>query len=109
MANDLPNTDNDLPILNTESGQHYDVHAFCCINERNAGHPRGSCSARGSIELQSYMKARGKELGLGKRIRLNKSGCLDRCELGPVMVIYPQGIWYSYTCRSSRYNNFFTF
>ena len=33
---------------------------------------------------------------LNKKIRINKSGCLDRCELGPVMVIYPEGIWYSY-------------
>lgn len=80
-------------------GPHYDIHVFCCINERKVEHPRGSCSARGAIELQEYMKARAKELKLGKRIRINKSGCLDRCELGPVMVIYPQGIWYHYQSR----------
>jgi (2Fe-2S) ferredoxin len=39
------------------------------------------------------MKARAKELGLGN-LRINQAGCLDRCELGPVMVIYPEGIWY---------------
>ena len=39
------------------------------------------------------MKARAKELGLEK-VRINSSGCLDRCELGPTMVIYPEGIWY---------------
>ena len=41
------------------------------------------------------MKARTKELGV-TNIRVNQSGCLDRCELGPTMVIYPEGIWYSY-------------
>ena len=78
---------------------HYDVHVFCCINERGPGHPRGSCSARGSQALQAYMKARGKELGLGSRVRMNKSGCLERCELGPAMVIYPEGVWYTYATR----------
>jgi len=45
------------------------------------------------------MKARAKELGLGK-VRVNASGCLDRCELGPTMVIYPEGIWYRYETRA---------
>ena len=78
---------------------HYDIHVFCCINERESGHPRGSCSARGAQPLQAYLKARGKELGLGSRARMNKSGCLERCELGPVMVIYPEGVWYTYSTR----------
>jgi len=78
---------------------HYDIHVFCCINERGPGHPRGSCSARGAQPLQAYMKARGKELGLGSRVRMNKSGCLERCELGPAMVIYPEGVWYTYSTR----------
>ncbi|HYD31814.1 MAG TPA: (2Fe-2S) ferredoxin domain-containing protein [Azospirillaceae bacterium] len=73
----------------------YDAHVFCCTNVRQQGHPRGSCGLRGAEKIQGYMKARAKELGL-KNIRVNKSGCLDRCELGPVMVIYPEGIWYSY-------------
>ena len=45
--------------------------------------------------MRDYMKARAKELGLNG-IRVNSAGCLDRCELGPVMVLYPEGIWYSY-------------
>ena len=40
------------------------------------------------------MKARAKELGL-KDVRINNAGCLDRCELGPTMVIYPEGVWYA--------------
>lgn len=77
---------------------YYDCHVFCCVNERPDGHPRGSCSKRGSIRLRNYMKARAKELGLD-RVRINQSGCLDRCELGPTMVIYPEGVWYHYETR----------
>ena len=74
---------------------YYRTHIFCCTNERPDGHPRGCCKARGSEKLRDYMKKRATALGL-KDIRVNLAGCLDRCELGPVMVIYPEGIWYSY-------------
>ena len=43
--------------------------------------------------MRDYMKSRAKQMGL-KRVRVNQAGCLDRCELGPCMVIYPEGIWY---------------
>jgi len=84
----------------TSQTHHYDIHVFCCINERAPGHPRGSCTARGSQALQAYMKAQGKALGLGSRVRINKSGCLERCELGPTMVIYPEGVWYTYNSEA---------
>jgi (2Fe-2S) ferredoxin len=72
----------------------YSSHVFVCTNERPAGHPRGCCKAKGSEKLRDYMKARAKELGLNT-VRINSAGCLDRCELGPTMVIYPEGVWYS--------------
>jgi len=71
----------------------YERHVFFCVNERPEGHPRGCCKAKGSEKLRNFMKARAKELGL-ERVRINQSGCLDRCELGPTMVIYPEGVWY---------------
>jgi len=74
---------------------YYRRHVFCCTNERPAGHPRGCCKEKGAIRLRNYMKARAKELGLSD-VRINTAGCLDRCELGPTMVIYPEGVWYSY-------------
>ena len=74
---------------------YYHRHVFCCLNVRPAGHARGCCSAKGSERLRDYMKARAKALGL-KDVRINASGCLDRCELGPTMVIYPEGVWYTY-------------
>jgi (2Fe-2S) ferredoxin len=73
----------------------YVAHVFCCTNVRPQGQPRGCCSAKGSERLRNYMKARVKELGLA-RVRINAAGCLDRCELGPTMVIYPEGVWYTY-------------
>jgi (2Fe-2S) ferredoxin len=72
----------------------YSRHVFVCTNERPAGHPRGCCKHRGSEKLRDYMKARAKELGFSD-VRINSAGCLDRCELGPTMVIYPEGVWYS--------------
>ena len=72
----------------------YDFHFFICQNQRPDGHPRGCCLSNGSDKLLNYMKARVKELGI-QNIRVNKSGCMDQCEKGPVMVVYPQGVWYS--------------
>lgn len=74
---------------------HYRRHIFCCVNERESSHPRGCCSVRGSVDLRAYMKRRAKEMGLDD-IRVNNAGCLERCELGPAMVVYPEGIWYHY-------------
>lgn len=78
---------------------YYRHHVFCCVNERPPGHPRGCCMEKGAVRLRNYMKARAKELGLSA-VRINASGCLDRCELGPTMVIYPEGVWYR--CRTTE-------
>ncbi len=72
---------------------YYRLHLFICTNQRPEGHARGSCARQGSEGLRDYLKARAKELGLGD-VRVNAAGCLDRCELGPVLVIYPDGVWY---------------
>jgi (2Fe-2S) ferredoxin len=77
---------------------YYRLHVFCCTNQRPEGHPRSSCAERGSVDLRDYMKARAKELGL-LGIRINSAGCLDRCELGPVVVVYSDGIWYHMETR----------
>jgi len=78
-----------------EDDFYYRAHVFCCVNQRHTGHSRGCCADKQAEKLRNYMKVRAKELGLG-RIRVNTAGCLDRCELGPVMVIYPEGVWYTY-------------
>ena len=75
------------------------VHLFACTNRRPDGHRRGSCAARGGEALRDYMKARAKELGI-PGIRVNSAGCLDRCEFGPALVIYPEGVWYRAETRA---------
>lgn len=74
---------------------HYRYHIFTCINEREAGDPKGSCSAKGAKELQELFKKEVHERGLKKVARANKAGCLDLCAKGPVVVIYPEGVWYA--------------
>lgn len=79
--------------MNSDPAPYFRKHIFLCTNERPAGHPRGCCKAKGSEKLRDYMKARVKEAGF-RDIRVNSAGCLDRCELGPTLVIYPEGVWY---------------
>lgn len=80
---------------NAEDNLYFHTHIFCCTNERDEDASRGSCarSGEGGHTIRSYMKKRLKQLKLPKA-RVNASGCLDRCEMGPVLVVYPQGIWY---------------
>ncbi len=77
----------------------FERHVFVCINERAPGHPRGCCSAKDSVSIREALKARCKLEGLGARVRINKSGCLDQCEHGPTIVVYPEAIWYGFVKR----------
>ena len=69
-------------------------HIFICGNRREPGHSRGCCDPTGSNALQGVFKAELKKQQVNGVVRANKAGCLDQCELGPVVVIYPQAIWY---------------
>ena len=69
-------------------------HIFVCCNQRPAGSPRGCCNPDGSERLRSLFKAEVKKRGLDPLVRANVAGCLDQCECGPTVVIYPQAIWY---------------
>jgi (2Fe-2S) ferredoxin len=79
---------------NGDPALYYKAHIFCCTNQRPEGHKRGCCASKGSEGLRNYMKRRAKELGI-QGVRVNGAGCLDRCEFGPCIVIYPEGVWYS--------------
>jgi len=74
----------------------YEVHVFCCINQRPTTHRRGCCASKGAQALADYMCRRTMVTAAQRRIRINLSGCLNLCEHGPAMVIYPEGVWYSY-------------
>lgn len=75
---------------------YYSHHVFFCCNQRS--NERSSCNDHGSQAMRDYAKGRIKELGLSGRahVRINQAGCLDRCEEGPVLVVYPEGVWYTY-------------
>lgn len=70
-------------------------HLFFCLNQRSNG--EDCCDQHNAFTLFDYAKKRVKELGIAGpgKIRVNKAGCLDRCADGPVMVVYPQGVWYT--------------
>lgn len=76
---------------------YYDKHVFFCCNQRPPG-DRPSCNNRGASAMRDYAKSRIKALGLAGegKIRVNQAGCLDRCEEGPCIVVYPEGVWYTY-------------
>ena len=79
---------------------YYQRHVFFCCNQREA--PEKCCNNAGATAMQKYAKDRVKALGLAGpgKVRMNKAGCLDRCEEGPVLVVYPEAVWYTYDDRS---------
>lgn len=78
---------------------HYRHHVFICCNQRDDG--RACCNQHGAQELRDYAKQRVKQLGLAGpgKVRVNQAGCMDRCEEGPVLVVYPEAVWYTYVDR----------
>ena len=71
----------------------YDKHIFICTNERAQG-ARVSCGEAKGMELVSAFKKALKEKQLTIPIRTQRAGCFDFCELGPNVVIYPEGVFY---------------
>jgi (2Fe-2S) ferredoxin len=72
----------------------YTHHLFICENVRPEGHARGCCSASGSAAIRARFKALVREHHLEGRVRANMAGCLDQCESGPTVVVYPDAVWY---------------
>lgn len=72
----------------------YEQHIFVCTNQRPADHPRGCCHDKGGTEVRLKFAEAIARRGLKGRVRANKTGCLNACELGVAVVIYPQGVWY---------------
>jgi (2Fe-2S) ferredoxin len=72
----------------------FERHVFVCHNSRPADAPRPSCTADGKSDLHTRLQQLSKEAGLAGKVRINKSGCLDQCEHGPMVVVYPEAVWY---------------
>jgi (2Fe-2S) ferredoxin len=83
--------------VNTPSAHsYYERHIFFCLNERKNG--EACCAHFKAQEAFDHCKALVKEAGISgpAQVRVNKAGCLDRCAAGPVVVVYPEAVWYSY-------------
>ena len=78
---------------------HYQRHVFFCCNQREAG--ARCCNDHGAQDIRDYAKQKVKALKLAGpgKVRINQAGCLDRCDEGPVLVVYPEAVWYTYVDR----------
>ena len=72
----------------------FEKHIFICTNDRGENSSRKSCGDCGGLDIRKEFVKLINESGLKGRVRANKSGCLDICEQGPAIVIYPKGFWY---------------
>lgn len=75
---------------------YYRYHVFFCTNQRADGSE--CCQRFGAQAIRDYMKQACKSQGLGNHagVRINTAGCMNRCAEGPVMVVYPEAVWYRY-------------
>ena len=80
----------------SSASSYYERHIFFCLNERKPG--EDACALHGAQAGFDHCKARVKAAGLSGpgKVRVNKAGCLDRCAAGPVAVVYPEAVWYSF-------------
>ncbi|MFO0572001.1 MAG: (2Fe-2S) ferredoxin domain-containing protein [Polyangiaceae bacterium] len=70
-------------------------YLFVCVNRRPDGTPKGSCAARGSVELHTRLKEMLKERGLAElEARACSSSCLDTCWVGPSIAVEPDHYFY---------------
>jgi (2Fe-2S) ferredoxin len=76
---------------------YYRHHVFFCCNQRPPGE-RTCCNDKGATRLRDYAKKQVAKLGMAGpgKVRINQAGCMERCESGPAVVVYPEGVWYRY-------------
>jgi (2Fe-2S) ferredoxin len=96
--NTSPNSsiDANTKTKSNSAEQYYERHIFFCLNERDAG--KEACANHRAQEGFDRCKSQVKAAGLSApgKVRVNKAGCLDRCAAGPVAVVYPEAVWYTY-------------
>jgi (2Fe-2S) ferredoxin len=82
--------------MTTPTASYYERHIFFCTNVREDG--RDACGHHGAQDAAVHCKKVVKAAGLSGagKVRVNQAGCLDRCAAGPVCVVYPEAVWYSY-------------
>ena len=87
-------------VVNPAQDSYFERHIFFCLNQRSGG--EACCASQGAQQAFDRCKAQVKAAGLSGpgKVRVNKAGCLDRCAGGPVAVVYPEAVWYSYVDAS---------
>jgi (2Fe-2S) ferredoxin len=70
-------------------------HVFVCVHRRDGHDPRGDCTDKGGEALVEQLQAEHRKRGWKGTVRINRSGCLGACRMGPTVVVYPEGLWYS--------------
>ncbi len=75
---------------------YFEKHVFICTNRRDPSNPKGSCAQKGSEAIREKFKKELYDRGLKGRMRANASGCLDQCENGCTVVVYPEQVWYGH-------------
>ncbi len=76
--------------------EHIKRHVFVCINQRPPTHPMGCCQSKGSIEVaQAITEAIGSNDDLAADTAMAGATCLGPCTMGPTLVVYPEGVWYT--------------
>jgi (2Fe-2S) ferredoxin len=88
------------PAPSHTDGSYYERHVFLCLNQRDNG--QACCAQHQAQEAFEHCKAQVKAAGITGpgRVRVNKAGCLDRCAGGPVMVVYPEAVWYTFVDKA---------
>ena len=78
------------------SRSYYERHIFFCLNQRDNG--EACCADHNAQAAFERCKSRAKSQGLlgAGKVRVNKAGCLDRCAGGPIAVVYPEAVWYTF-------------
>lgn len=86
--------------MNPPPDSYFERHIFFCLNQRSGSET--CCASQGAQQAFDRCKAQVKAAGLAGpgQVRVNKAGCLDRCAGGPVAVVYPEAVWYSYVDAS---------
>jgi len=95
-----PNSEVQPEVASTAAASYYQRHIFFCLNERSNG--EACCAQHDATAAFERCKSQVKAAGLAApgQVRVNKAGCLDRCAAGPVAVVYPEAVWYSYVDAS---------
>jgi len=68
-------------------------HLLICNSARNCDEPKGVCHRKGASDLPAYLETEIADRGLDAMV--STTSCFKRCEKGPLMVVYPEGWWYS--------------